>query len=108
MSTFTVSQQMRNIGSKYLLLFLDNGGQVKKGGNNWPFRGGKGTLWEGGIKGVGFIHGKPSQLSTKSGTINNELIHVSDWFPTIMSATSCPLLNGTQPLDGHNQWDAIR
>ncbi|XP_076803610.1 arylsulfatase B-like isoform X2 [Clavelina lepadiformis] len=85
----------------------DNGGQVKRGGNNWPLRGSKGTLWEGGVKAVGFIHGKFLGLQS-SNVVNRELIHVSDWLPTIMSATKCPIMTGTKPLDGYDQWDAIR
>lgn len=88
-------------------IFTDNGGQTKSGGNNWPLRGNKGTLWEGGVKAVGFIHGKRLRL-TQPGMINNQLMHVSDWFPTIMSATGCSILNGTQNLDGYDQWETLR
>lgn len=38
-----------------------NGGMVVKGGNNWPLRGSKVTIWEGGTRTVGFISGTPLQ-----------------------------------------------
>ena len=39
------------------------------------------TLWEGGVRGVGFVHG--NQLARK-GVTCNELLHVTDWYPTIL------------------------
>ncbi|GFO13313.1 arylsulfatase b [Plakobranchus ocellatus] len=81
----------------------DNGGQNFHGGaSNWPLRGNKGSLWEGGMRANGFITGGRVE---RSGVISNELIHVSDWFPTLVGLAKGNL-NGTK-LDGYDQWNTI-
>ena len=85
-----------------MIFSSDNGGQVKAGGNNWPLRGWKASLWEGGIRTVGFVH---SQLIQKPQRIYRGLMHVSDWFPTLAHLAQAPVEG--LPLDGNNQWMSI-
>ena len=37
-----------------IVFMSDNGGAEK--GSNWPLRGGKNSVWEGGTKSVAFVH----------------------------------------------------
>ncbi|XP_064610401.1 arylsulfatase B-like [Liolophura sinensis] len=80
----------------------DNGGWVQWGGNNWPLRAGKLTIYEGGTRGVAFFSGKGIE---KTGYVHNGLMHAVDWSPTLMAAAGKPF---REIIDGVNQWDAIR
>ncbi|XP_070581653.1 arylsulfatase B-like [Ptychodera flava] len=87
-----------------LLIFQsDNGGPAgdKNFGNNWPLRGSKGTLWEGGTRVVTFAHGP---MLKKTGYVSNEMVHIVDWFPTLVTLTGG---ESDSEMDGLNLWDTI-
>ncbi|CAB9499987.1 Arylsulfatase I [Seminavis robusta] len=84
----------------------DNGGPTDvcaiQGSSNFPKRGGKCTLYDGGTTGDGFISG-PALTShwavpTGSDRTYANLFHAVDWLPTLAAAVGVTP-NG-QPLDG--------
>jgi arylsulfatase A-like enzyme len=101
-------------GNTLIVFSTDNGGMPEKtnlinggggAGINWPLRGGKGTLYEGGVKGIGFISGPVVPVSIRN-TTNHNLFHVTDWFPTLVGRTVIHD-KGALPLDGVDQWPAL-
>ena len=67
----------------------------------------KGTLWEGGVKSLGFIH-SPLLPKSRIGEKSFNLMHVTDWLPTLLDLAGCPDDDfGGLPLDGKSQASAI-
>lgn len=65
--------------NSYMIFLSDNGGNPASGGNNFPLRGAKKTLYEGGCRVPAFVH---SPLL--SSGVFSELAHAVDWLPTIV------------------------
>ncbi|KAK7089213.1 hypothetical protein V1264_024444 [Littorina saxatilis] len=87
-----------------LLIFTtDNGGPVWHAGINWPLRGAKATLWEGGTRGAGFLYSK-KYLGHRAGQVHEGMMHAVDWFPTIMSLVGGKIPDG---MDGVSQWESL-
>jgi len=77
-------------------------------GCNMPYRAGKGTLFQGGVKGVGFINGGDNVIPSKlRATNSNILSHVIDWLPTIVQGLAGQELPDDIPFDGISMWDAL-
>merc|ERR1712029_208658 len=76
--------QQKNLSDDTILIVTsDNGGAISHGASNYPLRGTKGTLFEGGTRVPTFVHG-PSHLLPRSGVISSKMVHITDWMPTIL------------------------
>ncbi|KAK3753405.1 hypothetical protein QZH41_018354, partial [Actinostola sp. cb2023] len=90
-----------------IVFTTDNGGAANgfnmNSASNYPLRGVKSTLWEGGIRGTAFVH---SPLVKKAGRVSTKMLHVCDWLPTLYVRAGGDiheLIN----LDGYDVWDVI-
>ena len=65
-----------------IMFSSDNGGVPYAGSLNYPLRGAKTTLYEGGVRSPGFIH---APNIYKNSYDFKDLFHVTDFFPTLIS-----------------------
>lgn len=89
----SVGQVVQSLKSKNMLensiivFSTDNGGPAAgfnyNAASNWPLRGVKNTLWEGGVRGAGLIF---SPLISKPMRVSKQMMHITDWLPTLYSA----------------------
>lgn len=87
-----------------LIVFLsDNGGDPFLGASNEPLRGGKGGLWEGGVRVPGLAYWKGTL--PPAGVVG-EPVHAIDWYPTLLKLAGGSL-EQERPLDGVDLWPAI-
>ncbi|XP_077553018.1 arylsulfatase B-like [Haemaphysalis longicornis] len=96
--------EARMLDNTIVVFLSDNGGQPwgphASRGSNWPLRGTKNTLWEGGCKAAAFLW---SPLVSRRRRVSQQMMHVTDWLPTLYSAA------GGKPgrlrqLDGQDMW----
>ncbi|XP_055359731.1 arylsulfatase I-like isoform X3 [Betta splendens] len=109
----TVDESVRNVTyalRKYgfyknsvIIFSTDNGAQPFTGGSNWPLRGRKGTYWEGGVRGLAFVH---SPLLRRRRRVSRALLHITDWFPTLVGLAGGDS-SKSPGLDGFDVWPAI-
>jgi len=105
----TAALERRGILDNTIIIFsTDNGGPANgfdmNHACNWPLRGLKATYWEGGMRATGFIW---SPLLKKSKRVSNQLIHVTDWLPTIMHVAGANDTYNKTELYGMNMWEVL-
>lgn len=84
--------------------FPTGDGDVTVGASdNGPYRDGKGSLYEGGIRVPAFIRW-PKGVE---GGVSNALLHVTDMYPTLLAAAGAKV-EQRKAVDGYDQWPAIR
>ncbi|PNF39716.1 Arylsulfatase B [Cryptotermes secundus] len=101
--------QRRHMLESSVILFLSDNGAPSKGrqpnwGSNWPLKGVKETLWEGGVRGVGLIW---SPLLQQTPRVSSQLMHVTDWLPTLYTAAGGHVASLRHDLDGVDQWESL-
>jgi len=97
------------LGNTLIIFSGDNGGAPKNGGYNYPFRGSKGTLFDGGIKQLTWMWGAMLP-SSSMGTWDTGVYHHADMLPTFLSLASQGHWKWTRTdyvLDGVDQWPTI-
>ena len=101
-----------------IVMTSDNGGDCQFGqpANNFPLKGRKCSVWDGGTRVAAFVSGGfvPAQ---NRGTKSDVLMHVADWYVTLSVIAgvdpSDPVVNpspigtGTYDVDGVDMWPAI-
>ncbi|XP_012270493.1 arylsulfatase B [Orussus abietinus] len=90
-----------------IIFSTDNGGPAAgfnlNAASNWPLRGVKNTLWEGGVRGAGLIW---TPKISNPGRVAKQIFDVSDWLPTLLAAAGGDTSNLT--MDGLNLWGALK
>ncbi len=82
----------------------DNGGVApNKITSNGPLREGKGTVYEGGVRGVAFA---TWSKQIPAGAVCREPMHMVDWYPTLIKLVGGSL-EQPLPLDGMDIWPVI-
>lgn len=95
----------KGIRENTLIVFSsDNGGdEPGKVASNGPLRGGKFTLYEGGVRVCAAV-AWPGHI--RPGTTVSEPVHMVDWYPTLLNLAGASL-DQKLPLDGLDIWPTI-
>jgi len=101
-----------------IVFHSDNGGPVsgewegEAQSSNYPLRGGKFTLWQGGVKATALVAGP----GVPAGSVVDAPVHVTDWLPTLVAAATGggdfrqwapPGEPPYQEGDGVDVWDTV-
>lgn len=81
----TEALQKRGLADNTIIIFsTDNGGAPSVGGFNYPFRGEKASVYEGGIHNPAFINIPPALGATIRSGLYERTSHLVDFAPTLL------------------------
>ncbi|KAE8742865.1 hypothetical protein FOCC_FOCC011546 [Frankliniella occidentalis] len=90
-----------------IVFMADNGGETlgphSNHASNWPLRGQKWTVYEGGVRGAAVVW---STKLARPGSLHQNLVHATDWLPTFYQAAGGNM-SDLGPLDGVSQWGSL-
>lgn len=86
-----------------IIFSSDNGGPITLGATNGILRGGKGSLYQGGVLAASFV-AWPGHI--KGGITISEPFHMVDWYPTLINRAGGSLKQKI-PLDGKDIWGVL-
>lgn len=94
------------LDSTFFVVASDNGGCPSDGSNNYPLRGGKFDLYQGGVHVPAFVYSKllPDAVT---GHIHSGLFHVTDWLPTLLRVAQYDYDVKSLDIDGVNQLPSL-
>ncbi|XP_047111614.1 arylsulfatase B-like [Schistocerca piceifrons] len=96
------------LNNSIIVFASDNGapttGNEPNWSSNYPLRGLKQTLWEGGVRGATMVW---SPLFSSAPRVSNQMMHIVDWLPTLYSAAGANASSLPTDLDGVDMWDAL-
>lgn len=102
-----IVQAIDDAGQRENTLFIfssDNGGPSPgRITDNGPYREGKGTLYEGGVRVAAFVSWTHK---IKAGHTITEPMHAVDWYPTLAHLVGGKVTQ-KQPLDGRDVWPML-
>ncbi|KAI5699494.1 hypothetical protein M8J75_003847 [Diaphorina citri] len=73
-------------------------------GSNYPYRGVKNTLWEGGVKVPAILWSPQIQQNPR---VSLQMMHISDWLPTLYTAAGGDTSRLPLNIDGLDQWSSL-
>eukprot|EP00965_Chrysotila_dentata_P175388 5788812-Pleurochrysis_carterae.AAC.2 len=82
------------------------------GANNYPLRGGKYSLWEGGIRVAAFVSGGFLPAAVR-GTKLQGMVHIADWYGTLCALARVDARDaraaaaGLPPIDSVDVWPML-
>jgi len=108
-------EKKKMLANTLIVFHSDNGGAVptkfatgdndvkKTGADNGIYRGGKGSLYEGGVR-VAALAVWPQRIKEK--TVVTRLLHVTDMYPTLLNVANAKI-DQPKKLDGFDAWATL-